>query len=296
MTKSYYSTFPWQNFMEFTSLRADRFIVLKAILEKSKLKHDVAEIAGNKHFIVKAPSIKLQKATERIPVILTAHYDRAAGSPGANDNSAAVFVLIEAAIKLTKKGETNWLIIFTDKEELLPGESILKQGSYTLAKGIKNIKMDNSMIFCFDAVGTGDSIIISTTLDYLLNRKSSGRKIEKSLTELRNKAYNTAKEQKNLNAYFAPLPFSEDAGFFRAGLAAQTITVLPQKEYLALNAELKKNPDFGHTLINAEAGERKKSKAIPQTWLTLNSPKDNHLRLTPENFRFLARYAEALCS
>ena len=293
MAKSYYSTMPWQKFMEFISLRADRFTLLKSILEESKLFYDITEIAGNRHFIIKA---NVQSPKTKAPVILTAHYDRAAGSPGANDNSAAVFILLEAAIKLTKNKAANWIIIFTDKEELKTGESIVKQGSYTLAKGIKSIKMDSSKIYCFDALGTGDSIIISTTLDYLLSKESGGKKIKKSLTELRNTAYSSARDLKRLNAYFAPTPFSEDAGFFRAGLAAQTITVLPQKEYLALNAELKKNPDFAEILINSETRKKNKSKAIPQTWLTINSSKDNHLRLTPENFHLLTRFAEALCS
>jgi hypothetical protein len=90
-------------------------------------------------------------------MVLVAHYDRAADSPGANDNSAAVFLLIETALKLRQKKVTDWMIIFTDKVELTAGEGLTRQGSYALAAGLRQAGLGGGRFFIFDACGTGDT-------------------------------------------------------------------------------------------------------------------------------------------
>jgi len=286
---------PWCCFLDFIKPGIDRFLVLKKILNETGLVYSVPEIAGNRHFII-APSSS-RTGTHKSPVILVAHYDRYDESPGANDNSAGVFILMEAAINLLKTKEKNWIIIFTDKEELKPGEGIMSQGAYTLAAGLKTLKLEKSRIFCFDVCGTGDTLIISTTLDYLLKRDGyrEGEKTRKSLASLRNSALEAAGSLRKPKAYLAPTPLSDDAGFFRAGLAAQTLTVLPSREYAKLRTELQKDPGFAEILVNAEMWKKKNNNAIPETWQILNSPKDNYMRLTPENFPMMVRFAEALC-
>ena len=240
------------------------------------------------------PPPQAEKYLRRPPSILVAHYDRAADSPGANDNSAGVFLLLETAIKLKSGNVKNWVIIFTDKEEINSGESIQTQGAYTLAVAFKNSKMENPKIFCFDACGTGDTLIISTTADYLL--KDRGRKeLQESVLELQKLALDTARNLGMKKALLAPTPLSDDAGFLMAGLAAQAITMLPSAECIPLVAELRKNPDFAHSLINAELRQDARTRAIPETWRCLNSPSDSYLRLTPEHFRTVVRFAEALC-
>ena len=295
MSSSRYKGIPWRRFIEFVSLKSDRFNIINELLKEAELEFSTPEISGNRHFIIRPNQDPASQENPDIPpVILVAHYDRYEGSPGANDNSAAVFILLETAIRLNKTGSKNWLIIFTDKEELKPGEGILSQGAYTLAKGFKSLKMTRAKIFCFDVCGTGDSIIISTTLDYLLTRESGSVKMQRALASLRNIALETAKELRTVNAFMAPTPFSDDAGFFRAGLAAQTITVLPVREYSRLSAELRKNEKFTEVLVNSELWKSHPNKSIPETWQVLNSPKDSHVRLTPENFRLIVRFAHAL--
>ena len=291
MHSSYFKGMPWRHFKEFISPNADRFSILNGILKELALDYSVPEIAGNRHFVI-AP----QSEGYRSPVVLVAHYDRYEGSPGANDNSAGVFLLLETAARLKKKDEKNWIIIFTDKEELKPGEGITSQGSYSLAKGLLTVKMKGAKVFCFDVCGAGDSFIISTTLDYLLNREGTGEKIQRSLKKLQNMALDAARELRTIKVFLAPTPLSDDAGFFRAGLAAQTITTLPAAEYNRLSAELRKNPEFAEVLVNAEIWKNNRTRAIPETWRILNSPGDSHLRLTPEHFRTVIRFAETLCS
>jgi len=278
--------------MDFISPSADRLSILKEILKEAKLEFKITEMAGCRHLII-AP---LGAMGPRPPVILIAHYDRAEGSPGANDNSAGVFILIEAAIKLAKKKERNWLIIFTDREELKTGDKIQAQGAYVLAEGLKNLKMEKARIFIFDACGTGDTLIVSSTLESLLKKETAGEKFKDSIMELRNFALNTARNLNMAKVLLVPTPFSDDLGFFRAGLISQTVTVLPSAECIQLVADLRKNPDLAEMFINARMQQANRSMSIPSTWRSLNSSLDSHLRLTPENFRTVVRFAEALCS
>ena len=294
MDASYLRGIPWHRFKEFISPQADRFAVLKECLEEAALNYNVLEIAGNRHFIAASPQPE-NKLLHRTPSILVAHYDRAEGSPGANDNSAGVFLLLETAVKLKNSDAKNWVVIFTDKEELKSGESISAQGAYTLALGFKNLKMEKSKIFCFDACGAGDTLVISTTADYLLKKDGGGEKLQKAVMELQKLALGTARNLGMKKVLLAPTPFSDDAGFLRAGLAAQTITMLPSSECIQLVAALRKNPDLAGALINAELRKNNRVKSIPETWRSLNSPSDSYLRLTPEHFRTVIRFAEALC-
>ena len=287
--------------MEFISFGADRFTILKEILKEAALDYSVIEMAGGCHFFV-APAMPKEKYLHSTPTILVAHYDRAEGSPGANDNSAGVFLLLETAIKLKRSRIKNWIIIFTDKEEVKTGESIQTQGAYVLAGGLKNLKMGNARIFNFDACGTGDTLVISTTLESLLKKQELSEKKEdgpgklrESILELRQYALDTARNLNMAKVLLAPVPFSDDAGFIRAGLVAQTITMLPSTECIQLVSELRKNPGFSDALISAEVRQTRSAQSIPETWRSLNSPVDSHLRLTPEDFRTVLRFAEALC-
>jgi len=294
----YFKGIPWQRFMAFISPAADRFALLTEALEEAALEYRVIGISGGRHIIVAPPlpTGNLKAIGRRPPIILVAHYDRAEGSPGANDNSAGVFLLVETAMRLIKKSVDDWLVIFTDKEELRSGESIQVQGAYALAEGLKYLKMENAKIFCFDACGTGDTLLISTTFDYLLKKESGGEKLRESMEELRKLALNTAHNLIMSKVLLAPTPFSDDVGFLRAGLAAQAITMLPSNECIQLVAELRKNPEFADTLIGTQLKRNIRSNAIPETWRCLNSPVDSHLRLTPRNFRTVVNFAEALCS
>ena len=293
MKDSYLRGIPWQRFKEFISPDADRFELLKKIIEEAALDYTVIELAGNRHFVV-SPA-QTEKPPKGSRPILVAHYDRSTGSPGANDNSAGVFLLLETAIKLKKRAAKNWLMIFTDKEELQCGQSIMAQGAYTLALGLKKSKMKGARVFCFDACGTGDTLVISTTADYLLKKDGNGEKLQRAVMELQKLALDTARGLRMAKVLLAPTPFSDDAGFLRAGLAAQTITMLPSAECVRLVSELRKSPDLAGALINAGLRQNCQAKSIPETWRSLNGPSDSHLRLTPQYFRAVTRFAEALC-
>jgi hypothetical protein len=226
-----------------------------------------------------------------------AHYDRVADSPGANDNSAAVFLLLETALGLREGGGQNWRIIFTDKEELGLGEGLRDQGSYSLALGLRDTELRDGRFYIFDACGAGDTLIISTTADHLMkNEKGPGvERLRFLVRQLRNTALETARDLLMDRVLRMRTPCSDDAGFLRAGVAAQTITVLPSREAARFAALLRKEPDLADTLINRDLSYKRDRIYIPETWRSLNSPGDSRLRLTPEHFKRVVRFASALC-
>ncbi|MDR2071748.1 MAG: Zn-dependent exopeptidase M28 [Treponema sp.] len=283
---------PYGRLREFIAPGADRLGILISLLEEIRLPHRTADIAGNRHVFVFPQGY--ETAGPPKPV-LVAHYDRAAGSPGANDNSAAVFMLAETLRKLREKENGNWLVIFTDKEELSPGEGIRQQGSYTLARSLRDAGLGKNRFYIFDACGAGDTLIISTTADHLM-KDEDGMGIARTRQQvqwLRNHALETSRYLIMEKVLLAPTPFSDDVGFLRAGIAAQTLTVLPSPEAARL-AALKHKNGFAEALVSREAAPPFR-QFIPETWRTLNTPADSISRLTPENFIRVVRFACELC-
>jgi hypothetical protein len=312
---------PFDRFFEFIAPNADRCHILKSLLKELRMDFLVFTVAGNRHFFIfprQEGKPDDPPAGDRAfpflgknPVILTAHYDRADGSPGANDNSVAVFLLIKAAKLLRTSGTGNWIAILTDKEELGPGEGICSQGSYTLAETLRRNGLGKGRIFIFDSCGTGDTLIVSSTADYLLNdhffnerlfsdylfnREPKGLLKARQLTrELRIMALETARNLSMDKVLLLPTPFSEDAGFLKAGLPAVTITALPSREASSFVSLLRKRPDFAGALIARESRKTGDEPLIPETWRRLNGPRDTPSRLTPEHYGRILRFAQQLC-
>jgi hypothetical protein len=285
----------YQYFGEFISPHADRLGVLKKVLSELSVPFNIVSIDDSSHVFVTS-DISYALKTPGTCVLL-AHYDRVPGSPGANDNSAAVFQLIEAAIKLHREKEKDWLIIFTDKEEILPNGSIRDQGSYGLAKIFYQMGSQNGRFYIFDSCGTGDTILISTTVDFLLKDKE-GKGIDKTrsnIQKLRGEALLRARDNSIKKILLSPTPFSDDAGFLSAGIAAQTITVLPSHEAAEIANMLRKKPQLSELLVKKGKQHIQELPFIPQTWKRLNGSGDAELFLTPEHFPQIVRFAYALC-
>jgi hypothetical protein len=309
---------PYRRFREFIAPRADRFGILSQILSNLGLRHRSLIIGKHKHLVILPPredpaipdspgtedSLSVHEAEQ--PTVLIAHYDRVDGSPGANDNSAGVFILMEAALRLGLEGLSNWLIIFTDKEELIGGQGIVEQGSYSLALGLKEGGLGGARYYIFDACGTGDTLILSTTVDRLMRRRDSPaiRRSRIQADALRERALLRARGTTE-RVLEVPTPFSDDAGFLRAGIASQTITMLPWKEASAYAALLELRPSLADNLISREAdpfsgNSRKNARQLlkiflPETWQNLNGPQDSYARLTPEHFNTVMHFALELC-
>jgi len=302
---------PYNRFKEFILPEADRFALLCSVLDENKIPRRILEIAGKRHIAVTANTGDLSGS-----VIFTAHYDRTPQSPGANDNGAAVFLLMETALRMyappqktaqaavpmaaptvasmaaTAASRGAVLFIFTDGEELSKGESLRLQGAYSLGLHLKKNGMGNSRIFTFDACGTGDTLIISTAADQLLkNETGAGAEaMRRKVQALRQGALDAARKAHLENVLLLPTPFSEDAGFLLAGMTAQTITVLPKNEAAACSS-LVRNGKASALLSTAVNVDR---RLIPETWKCINGPGDSPLRLTPEHWKKVSAFANAL--
>ncbi|MDR0525564.1 MAG: Zn-dependent exopeptidase M28 [Spirochaetaceae bacterium] len=291
-----------RRFKEFLNPDADRYLILKSLLDELYLSPFGIGIAGNRHLFLSSQGSISRLFKEKTPegqhsIILIAHYDRVPNSPGANDNSAAVFVLTEAALKLRKDKIRKWLIIFTDKEEIAHGEGIRDQGAYTLARGLQNAGLGGSRYYIFDACGVGDTLIISTMADYLM-KDEAGPGVSRTriqVRQLRAKALETARHLRMERVRLIPTPFSDDVGFLRAGIPAQTITMLPAAEAEAFGALLRTKPVFADALVSRDAQGKCDPKLIPETWRLLNGPEDSEGRLTPQHFPLVTRFICALC-
>jgi len=300
---------PYDRYFDFIAPNADRYAILTKQISAIKFNSTVINVEGNNHIFVFPAGQKSLRSARGVfpfsgsdPYLFSAHYDRVAGSPGANDNSIAVFHLLSAALALAQKGIDRWLIVFTDKEELTAGESFEKQGSFTLAKKIKSWGLEKAKIFNFDACGTGKVFIISTTTDLIL--KTSGqnslrpniRKVIKNIASLRDHALETAQKLRLERVLLAPTPFSDDVGFLRAGLAAQTVTMLPANEANQYEALLRDRPDFGNLIISGEVKAPAEYRRLPETWRSLNNAQDTSSRLTPEYFNTFVNFVVGLCT
>jgi hypothetical protein len=296
---------PYDRYNYFIALKVDRFKTLLATIEKLGLNSMSIPVAGNRHFLIFPPKKKIPLPLGSAlpfkgenPYMLVAHYDRVEGSPGANDNSIAVFHLLRAAMTLAQRGLENWMIIFTDKEELSSGESFESQGSFTLAQKLKDWGLNKARIYNFDACGIGDTFIFSNLTDSILSNSDSPNvlKIKNDVQNLRNHALQTAGICRLEKFLLAPTPFSDDMGFLRAGFAVQTVTLLPSEEAAQFEEILRKYPEFTKLLISGEIKKSPEKRHLPMTWKNMNNVADTPQRLTPEHFETVVRFMVDLCS
>jgi len=296
---------PYDRFNYFIAIKVDRFKTLLATVEKLGFNSLVISVAGNKHFFIFPPQRKIPRPTGSAlpfmgesPYMLVAHYDRVEGSPGANDNSIGVFHLLRAAIILTQRGLNNWMIVFTDKEELNAGESFESQGSFSLAQKLKTWGLEKAKIFNFDACGTGNTFIFSNLTDSVLGNSDRPNilKIKSDIQQLRNHALQTANHLRLEKYLLAPAPFCDDMGFLRAGFAVQTVTMLPSEEADQFEEVLRKYPEFTKLLISGEIKNSPEKRHLPTTWKNLNNVGDTASRLTPQHFDMVVQFVVELCA
>ena len=290
--RDFFAEAPFHRFRDFIKPQSDRFSLLNAILMEFGFHYSVVKFGDSRHFFVSSP------LKEKPESALVAHYDTVCGSPGANDNASSVFILLSAALELKKNASFPWMIIFTDNEELGAEKGLRAQGAYRLAAGLKNTALSGADFFVFDSCGRGNTLIISTAADILLKKETSesAAETQKKLIELRQNALFAAEHSTSHNFMLLPTPFSDDAGFLLAGLAAQMITVLPQNEAADFAQITRANINYTRALLSREGQEKVNMNLIPETWRLLNGPEDGEETLNPEYFSGTLSFALSLAS
>ena len=286
-------------FASFLEPNVDRLDFISNFLKERGVASTKVSFSTGNHLLVSYPKTAYNKhSKERI---IVAHYDRLENTQGANDNSAACFILMNFAVYLSSLNYPhNIKIIFTDSEEA-GKEGVAQQGSYQLALAFRKLMMADSDIYIFDMCGRGDVLIFSLSGLY-------GRPVNKtsSLLALHKKAKSYAvtagcPHVSLLTAY------SDNAGFVAAGLNAQLITVLPKYEALRLKTylEYEEVKGMAESLVNAEEkrqiidailkNERIEkassfAKIIPHTWQLMHTKDDRLETLTDYSFELVMNY------
>ena len=245
-------------FNDFIAQNCDREAFIQDYLTKAGLEAPVLQMEGKNHIYVKFPQTQYNSMF-RIKTVI-AHYDRFTTSPGANDNSAAVFCLMQwaAALMRLPTGQFhNIRLIFTDGEELGAAGGVAEQGAFPLAQVFRRLGITNDDIFVFDCMGRGDVPILTQTI---LPPRAPARFV-KDFSALEQRAANLLQASANGRWFCLPCNYSDNASFIANGIPAVAITMLPSLEVTA-----------------ATRGE------TPITWQLLHTAGDNLASLTPQSF------------
>lgn len=268
---------------EFCSDRADRYELLIKSLERRKIPFDEIPIGEARHIALPVPHAGKMDG-EYYRVTLVAHYDRVPDTPGANDNAAAVFQLLNHWEDIRR---TKWRhrtqILFTDREELTGEMSATDQGSWSLAMHLKRLGVENILFFVLDMCGIGDTPVWGRSI-----RKAGlippGDTISRAFEVMEGylKRYSRG-EDFGINPMF-----SDDLGLLLGGYPAFQLSLLPRSEALDLARRYGNKPIEADPSAPARAREEM-SLDLPLSWRSNHSRYDTAEALEPGAFQLMAR-------
>ena len=280
--------FDVSNFLQFISPQSDRKSFIINYLRNNGVKAVVMPIENKNHIYVVFPK-ESYNPSYKIKTVLI-HYDRVENSPGANDNSIAVFLAMEWACRLNKITDFhNVRLIFTDGEELAE-HGVTSQGAYSLASVFKRLKITNDDVYVFDCVGRGTIPVIS---DCIIPQ-STTKLFQEKYYSLKNRTH-TLLQSVCENVYFLPVSYSDNGGFLACGIPAVAITFLPENEAALYIENLKQNPELKEYVMNKKNKESKNLESmLPHTWKLFHTPNDNFDSLTEESFYLMEKILNSL--
>lgn len=261
----------------------DRFEFLREWLQRCGITGRKIEIKGHRHLLVRfnqhdyAPYEKTK--------VFVAHYDRVPGTPGANDNSAAVFQLLCHAGRTSQRvTHHNIQILFTDGEELTEGSHPNKQGSYQLSLLLREQGINNCRFYVFDMCGIGDCITIGGAGSLLLQQARADGLIpvsfyNQAIGELQSTAAQI-REFQGRAADWVYSSFSDDLGLLLGGYPAACISVLPTNEAALAHKNWQEVMKNERAMLSLKKGylnpnfQKVIKTMLPQTWRTWHSPED----------------------
>lgn len=190
-------------------------------LEKDSIEYKVQDYEFGNNIIV-----DFNKGDGKIKAF-SAHYDVYPGSPGANDNGAAVAELIGFAKRINDNVSAvtnNVRIMFFDNEELLlkkdkKGESLNKKvGSLFYTSQLSKDEKNNIELYNLDLTGIGNTIILASD-DYL---NCPSERLNKKIKEF-------LRSERKRYALVSCIT-SDEWSFRKEGIEATVILTLPLKE------------------------------------------------------------------
>ena len=286
----------------YTAADCDRLQFLQAYLADMGVESAVVSVAGRKHLYVNFPT-SAYNPLFKIKTVIT-HYDRVAGSPGANDNSAANLQIAAWAGRLNAAAQRgvrhNVRIFFTDGEEL--GEDgVSEQGAFGLAELFRKLGITRDDVYVFDACGRGDVAVLARA--GLGALKSAGAGFKKQFASLYQRTQELLRAASPERWLTLPVPYSDNAGFLACGIPAVAITLLPNDEANAYLRSLMTEPALEAAVMNAGRADGTKGLPrvqyeglLPKTWRLFHTPHDSERSLTAESFAVMERILDALAA
>ncbi|MBN1797780.1 MAG: M28 family peptidase [Spirochaetales bacterium] len=280
---------------EFCASDCNRFNYLTSYLLQNKIPHTISSLAGSNFIIIKYDTVHYDPKNYYIKT-LVAHYDRKEGTPGANDNSAAVFQLLELALflKQSKIQHHNVQMVLSDHEETSNSDQIKEQGTYKLGMALKRLKITNCVFFNFDMCGVGDTLILSEAGERLLeDHRKTRTEVYTKLKLLRSYTVGLLETIKQGQYLSIRTPFSDNLGLLLQGYPAMQICVLPYEEAAQYQQNLetlkgKMQRLRGRTnAVDARSVRQKYSAIQPLTWRIRHTRDDTVDRLSPEAFKLM---------
>lgn len=257
-------------------------------------------LEGAHHILVKFPPAAYNPQYKMKTVL--AHYDRVDTSPGANDNSAAVFQIIYWARRLLRfPGFHNVQIIFSDGEEMGGSEGVLEQGAFGIATKFRSLGLTQQDVYTFDCCGRGDFVILSQA-----GKGKGSISFQRQFNSLVERTEDLIKSVAGRKWAPLPVPYSDNAGFLACAIPAVAITLLPAQEVVSYLRELKQHPGLQAAVMKSSQGQDVGARKIkplepyqvqekmPMTWRLLHTEYDNLASLTPESFPLMEALLDAL--
>ena len=280
----------YSEYIDFLAQDCDRTSFIVNYLEKRGVKSTVINIDERRHIYVNFPK-EQYSGYFRIKTLI-AHYDRVKESPGANDNSFAVFSMMNWAAALNEKNiQHNIRLIFTDGEEM---DELEGQGAFALAGTFRRLGITNDDVYVFDCMGRGTIPVLQKPP--LLDKAKPA--FRKKFNELFNRTQAVLKTATGGSWVTLPVSWSDNAGFIASGIPAVLVTMLPSNEASAYMMALAKNPGLEDFVVNHKAAtpdERiRLSTMLPETWKFLHSKKDAAESITIESSYVFERILNVL--
>lgn len=298
-----FDSFDSDSFQKYIASDCDRLSFLQNYLSERGVSSSVIPLGEKKHLYVNFSSTAYNPMF-KIKTIIS-HYDRVAGSPGANDNSLANFALADFASTLCKSRQVhNVRIFFTDGEEL-GAEGVSSQGAFALADLFRKLGIVNDDVYVFDACGRGEVAILARAG---LDSKIAGQ-FKKKFLDLYERTQNLLRKSMPNSWMTLPVPYSDNAGFLACGIPAVAITFLPKDEVSFYYSNLMADKNLEKAVMNCRIDSDPKnatdlsiqkfkySEKLPMTWRLFHTEYDNYLSLTSESYvlikKILMQIAEA---
>ncbi len=290
-----------KDFVDFINCSENRSGFIVDWLSSHGVNASIAPIDGKQHVLVQFGSSAYNSSFKIKTVIC--HHDRVENSPGANDNSAACWQIMNWAVWLSQlKTFHNIRIFFTDGEELGWDTGVSQQGAFGIASTFRRLGIMDDEIYVFDACGRGDIPILSKSSI----TESAPQKFKKQFSDLFESTQNLLTASCPGRWMALPVSYSDNASFLACGIPAVAITLLPADEASLYARNLNQNKSLEEAVLNRESSHVQRMQEnipdysykdhLPLTWRLFHTEKDNLESLTESSFSVMEKILKNLAA